>query len=348
MSSPANHPADVSTAVSSAGVASPKHNKRPKTKGPKVSGEAMDDAISAVLSQPSSNDTTDSDNSPMMSMMQSQVDQLQSVVASQAAEITRLTQQLTFVMSYLEITDCNHGAKGSVESAVNDGSSGGSSGQPIPSSNAAQNQNRSHGVSSARPLTARAAAVSAAVTAVYVEQSVKKKRASTISVSGLPVSNSSPDKQLVSELCQGHLSLQPDVVHTKRLGPVRSGRVQPLLVALRTDDDARQLLTRARQLRQSSDNFVRQNVYINPNLTRAEANAAYQLREHRRLRTQAASTSSTVAAAASAAEEGQQTSANPHAAGTAAVNPASNSAQTQLQTSSLNPVAPSFNPVDSQ
>ena len=42
------------------------------------------------------------------------------------------------------------------------------------------------------------------------------------------------------------------------------------------------MTSNARRLRQSSDDFIRQNVFINTNLTRAESKAAYELRCRRR------------------------------------------------------------------
>jgi hypothetical protein len=43
-----------------------------------------------------------------------------------------------------------------------------------------------------------------------------------------------------------------------------------------------QLVDKAKQLRRSSDPVIRETVYIDPNLTRAEAAAAYQVRVRRR------------------------------------------------------------------
>ena len=61
------------------------------------------------------------------------------------------------------------------------------------------------------------------------------------------------------------------------------GKIQPLLVHLKQTDQAKQLVTDAKRLRQSSDPETREKVFINPYLTRAEAAAAYQVRVQRRL-----------------------------------------------------------------
>jgi len=46
------------------------------------------------------------------------------------------------------------------------------------------------------------------------------------------------------------------------------------------------VLSAAKRLQDSADPYVRNNVFINPNMTRAEAQAAYEARCHRRERRQ--------------------------------------------------------------
>jgi hypothetical protein len=53
------------------------------------------------------------------------------------------------------------------------------------------------------------------------------------------------------------------------------------LVAVRQVDQAQQLIGNARQLRKSLDSDVREHVYKNPNLMRAEGKAAYCARQQR-------------------------------------------------------------------
>ena len=57
--------------------------------------------------------------------------------------------------------------------------------------------------------------------------------------------------------------------YCRRLGKVIPGKVQPLLVTVRSEEQA---------LTQSLDPTVRDHVYFNPDLTKAQANAAYQAR----------------------------------------------------------------------
>lgn len=122
------------------------------------------------------------------------------------------------------------------------------------------------------------------VAAVYIDQSTKKMRETSLIVSGLEPSIGHPDSELFSCLCREEFDIQPGIVKTKRLGKhsPSAGKAQPLLVILREKDQVRNLLASARQLRHSTNPAVRDRIYINPNLTKAEADAAYQLRVKRR------------------------------------------------------------------
>ena len=98
----------------------------------------------------------------------------------------------------------------------------------------------------------------------------------------MPTSISSSDRNLVTELCNNEFGMLPDISYTKRLGTQIAGRVQPLLVYLKQVTQSRHIVTSARQLRQSQDEFTRNNIYINENLTKAAARAAYEIRCRRR------------------------------------------------------------------
>lgn len=326
------------------------HTKKAKTKVTKVTSNDIDGAINAVLSQPSPspstsvgghNSSSGTAKSDEMTQLHSEISHLQSVVSSQSAEITRLTQQLSFVLSYLGITDPDHRVNDPVQQGDSTDSGEPTGGQPMSYSSAVKNG----GIlpSSSHPPTARSAAVTAAVTAIYVEQSIKKQRSSTFIVSGFPKDGSLPDKQRFIDLCSEQLNIQPDVVYTKRIGPVRPGRLQPLLVALRSEDAANRILDCARHLRRSTDNYIKHNVYINPNLTRAEAAAAYQIREHRRrLRKQISSASTSgpstnvTAFHSTSVYDGRS------------ISEGSGDSNNQGQSSILNPTAPSYHPTTPQ
>jgi hypothetical protein len=75
-----------------------------------------------------------------------------------------------------------------------------------------------------------------------------------------------------------------DVIKTRRLGIGNaSNKPRFLLVILRGIDQAQRLIPLARLLRRSANPAIRCRVYINPNLTTAEDEAAYLLREKRHL-----------------------------------------------------------------
>jgi len=77
------------------------------------------------------------------------------------------------------------------------------------------------------------------------------------------------------------------IVQCKRLGKsptTNEGRPQPLCVVFESASIARNVIDSAKYLRHSTDEYVCGNVFINADLTRAEAEAAYHARcERRRL-----------------------------------------------------------------
>ena len=159
------------------------------------------------------------------------------------------------------------------------------------------------------------------VTAVYIDKAASDRRSSSFVVSGLPPSSSCTDQVLVTDLCHRDLGIRPDVTAAKRLGQPSTGRSQPLLVHVKTTDEARQIIARAKNLRKSTDDFTRHNTFINVNLTKAEARAAYEVRCRRRRAaasrdTNSASTSvgTTMTNSTSATAAGSSIPLNPHSA----------------------------------
>jgi len=127
------------------------------------------------------------------------------------------------------------------------------------------------------------------VAAVYVDQRDKDRRATSFIISGLPTSSSFTDQQIVTDLCSKEFNLQVDISSTKRLGKTitspssSSTKIQSLLVYLKNPDHTKTIILSARRLRQSTVSLIRDNVFINANLTKAEATAAYELRCRRRV-----------------------------------------------------------------
>jgi hypothetical protein len=121
-----------------------------------------------------------------------------------------------------------------------------------------------------------------AVAAVYVDNQRRLNRSTNFIVSGLSPSTLRPDQNAVVDLCRQVFNESLDIVHCRRLGKPITGRVQPLLVILKTVDQAQRIITAAKTLRQSTDPLISQHVFIAANLTKAEARAAYEVRCQRR------------------------------------------------------------------
>jgi len=200
------------------------------------------------------------------------VEQLRVVIHQQELTIQTLQQQLSFVSSYLNISATDNNP--CVQLSTNQSGEKSTINQIAPQSHPPMKQTRRL-VNDFRQSVA---------TAVYIDQSERQRRQSNVVVSGLQPSQTVSDAELFKNLCFSELGIQPDIVKLKRLGNQHAKKVQPILIIMRQHAQAQQLISSAKQLRQSSDSAVRDHVYINPDLTRAEAEAAYQLRLQRRRR----------------------------------------------------------------
>jgi uncharacterized coiled-coil protein SlyX len=118
---------------------------------------------------------------------------------------------------------------------------------------------------------------------VHEELSDKQRRSRNVVVSGLPPVDGIDDSDLFVSLCERFLPIKPVVNREKcrRLGAVYTGKVRPLLVSLRNKEAADDLLKSSHQLRNSAESAA---IYINPDLTPAEVQAAYERRVKRRER----------------------------------------------------------------
>jgi len=127
----------------------------------------------------------------------------------------------------------------------------------------------------------------AIATAVYIDKKKSEDRANTFIVTGISESENHNNSESVYELCASEFDIELDIVTCRRLGrDTQPGRSRPLLVVCRSVNEVRDVLASAKLLRQSTDPVVRKSVYINPNLTKAEATAAYEIRCQRRQATQ--------------------------------------------------------------
>jgi len=128
----------------------------------------------------------------------------------------------------------------------------------------------------------------------------KDKRKCNVVITGLPEEISSAhDASIVSgsttadeiaflKLCEENLSTKPILSHLgcRRLGKPRQDDRRPrkLLVHLTSESSVSALLSEAKKLRHSDDSVVASNVYINPDLSPAELQLAFERRQARRTR----------------------------------------------------------------
>ena len=122
----------------------------------------------------------------------------------------------------------------------------------------------------------------AVLSAVYSDMKEQEIRSKNFIISGLPTSADNEDKTVVEALCEEELHVKPVVKSCRRLGKVIPGKVRPLKVTVRTAEQATSVIAAAKNLTKSNDEYVQRNVYINADLTKVQADAAYRARCQRR------------------------------------------------------------------
>ena len=234
----------------------------------------------------------------LVSQLQKTVDKLMATVHAQQTTIDNLTRKLSFVLSFLDIHDdtCTDKAGGATASSAPARSTvsetvldkpAGHSNAPdrvLYSSIAAVGANDRRNVTS-QPTNFR----EAVAVAMCADRRDKERRAKSVIVSGLVPQQDVTDAASFSHLCLQEFGFDPIVIYTKRLGAANGDRVLPLLVGLQSPDDVLTIMNHAKLLRRSAVESVRNNVFINRNLTKVEARLAYEERCRRRLRQQVSS-----------------------------------------------------------
>lgn len=216
--------------------------------------------------------------------------QLRKIIETQQSEIKLLRDRLKYILSYLGIDDIElEGEDESSNVPSQCDQNAGVTSDDETGENANKDKDITAGHSTRSDITTKPIRQHQAndfrqslVAAVYVDQSLKQHRQTSLIVSGLAPSTTVSDMNQVKSLCETELNLPPNIVTTKRLGRSLQDKIQPLLVVLQSAEQAQQIISNARQLRKSANETVRTKVYINPNLTRAEAEAAYHVRVQRR------------------------------------------------------------------
>ena len=92
------------------------------------------------------------------------------------------------------------------------------------------------------------------------------------------------DEEAFRQLCEEHLSLKPCLARKGcvRLGQLNGDRPRRLLVHLISETTASDLITAAKQLRNCQDQLIANTVYINADLSPADAKLAFENRERKR------------------------------------------------------------------
>ena len=88
------------------------------------------------------------------------------------------------------------------------------------------------------------------IAAVYNGQTESRQRESSLSITGFAEDQQYSDSKQVQDLCREEFNMQPDIVSSRRLGRVQPNRSR--LVITRTVDQAQQLISAAKKLRQST------------------------------------------------------------------------------------------------
>ena len=252
---------------------------------PGESFNAIDDAINSVLTQNMDESVDFSDCGSDVQLTGAVAQQLISKVKEQQQTIDRLQKQVGFLLSYLglEAGRIASSPAAAAEAAAGTSSSSSSSGAANGAAKPTSTKRSFAEVSATHPVPLSSALKQTVVSAVYHDFEEKERRNKNIVINGLPAGTGS-DVTAVTDLLTREFQRDFTVVKCRRLGQQKSGKLQPLLVTLETEKHATYVTQNARWLRQSTDETTRRSVYINPDLTRAEAFTAYQNRCERRQR----------------------------------------------------------------
>ena len=209
------------------------------------------------------------------SLMRKQIDELATTVAKQSETIDKLTSLLNMVLKYLDISDGTQ-TSGTLKAELNEIRNSMELRIHLPAEPRVE-------LPSASTQMPPAAPIKGVLAAVHNEMQQQRQRRRNVVVNGLKPVDGVADADLFTALCETCLPVKPAIIRERchRLGRQQPGKIRPLLVTLRSDEAATELLQCARLLK---DSEAGAGVYINPNLTPAEAQAAFERRQRRRTR----------------------------------------------------------------
>jgi hypothetical protein len=118
--------------------------------------------------------------------------------------------------------------------------------------------------------------------AVHADNSDRERRSKNIIVSGMKESSEDNDVADIVSLLRTEFRYDPANVSCQRLGHVNTNKLRPIKLHFPTSDEASWVLSKAKQLRNSRDPWVRNNVFFNRDLPLAERKAAFEARRLRR------------------------------------------------------------------
>ena len=119
--------------------------------------------------------------------------------------------------------------------------------------------------------------------AVETEKAERAKRACNVVISGLPVQDNVDDVHTFMEFCDENLTIKPRPIREscRRLGKSTAERPAKLRITFENSQTVEDLIQASSLLRHST-NTVAKNVYFNRDLTKIEAQEAFEQRVKRR------------------------------------------------------------------
>lgn len=119
--------------------------------------------------------------------------------------------------------------------------------------------------------------------AVETEKVERAKRACNVIISGLPIRDNVEDADMFLEFCDENLTIRPRPIREscRRLGKSTSERPAKLRITFDNSQTVEDLIQASSVLRRSADSAVK-NIYFNRDLTKIEAQEAFEQRVKRR------------------------------------------------------------------
>lgn len=121
--------------------------------------------------------------------------------------------------------------------------------------------------------------VSSTLVEIEKQKDELREKSVNVVVVGLKLLADVPDNNVFANFCEDNLTIKPRVVRSRRIG--KNLQEPKLCVTLDSAECVNNLLESARILRHSTDLYAKE-VYINRDLTRTQAEAAYKARCLRR------------------------------------------------------------------